>query len=52
MKLDLLQRVRVFENTVLRKILRPKKEETAKSYLYFSPYIIRVIKSRRMGHTN
>jgi len=56
-------RLRVFENRVLRRIFEPKKDEVtgewrslynAKFYnLYFTPNIIRVIKSRRMrwaGH--
>jgi len=48
----------VFENRVLKKIFGPKKEESAGQWkklhneklydLYFSPNVIRVIKSRRM----
>jgi hypothetical protein len=56
------QRLRVFENSVLRKIFGPKREEVLSwrklhndelHSLYSSPNIIRVIKSRRMkwaGH--
>jgi hypothetical protein len=55
-------RLRVFENRVLRRIFGPKREEDGswrKLYndelhsLYYSPNIVRVIKSRRMrcaGH--
>jgi hypothetical protein len=55
-------RLRVFENRVLRRIFGPKREEDGwwrklHNYylysLYFSPNIVRVIKSRRMrwaGH--
>jgi hypothetical protein len=55
-------RLRVFENEVLRKIFGPKREEDGSwrklhndelHSLYFSPNIVRVIKSRRMrwaGH--
>jgi hypothetical protein len=56
-------RLRVFENTVLRKIFGPKRDEVTGQWrrlhneelndLYSSPTIIRVIKSRRMrwaGH--
>jgi hypothetical protein len=55
-------RLRVFENSVLRKIFGPKTEEGGSSRklyndelhsLYSSPNIVRVIKSRRMrwaGH--
>jgi hypothetical protein len=51
-------RLRVFENRVLRRILGPKREEDEswrKVYndelhnLFSSPYIVRVIKSRRIG---
>jgi hypothetical protein len=57
------QRLRVFENRVLRRILGPKRDEATGEWrrlrneelddLYSSPNIIRVIKSRRMrwaGH--
>jgi hypothetical protein len=57
------RRLRVFENRVLRKIFVPKWDEVTKEWrrlhkeerydLYYSPNIIRVIKSRRMkcaGH--
>jgi hypothetical protein len=42
----------VFENTVLRRIFGPKKDEATKSGgnsndLYSSPNIVRVIKSRK-----
>jgi hypothetical protein len=55
-------RLRVFENSVLRKIFGPKREEDGSwrklhkdelRSLYFSPNIVRVIKSRRVrwaGH--
>jgi hypothetical protein len=55
-------RLRVFENRVLRKIFGPEREEDGSwrklhngelHSLYFSPSIVRVIKSRRMrwaGH--
>jgi hypothetical protein len=56
-------RLRVFENTVLRRIFGPKREEVTgegrklyseqRNDLYSSPNIIRVIKSRRLrwaGH--
>jgi hypothetical protein len=51
-------RLKVFENRVLRKIFRPKRDEVTGEWrrlhneefngLYSSPNIIRVIKSRRM----
>jgi hypothetical protein len=57
------QRLRVFENRVLRRIFGPKRDEVTGDWrrlhneelndLYSSPNIIRVIKSRRMrwaGH--
>jgi hypothetical protein len=53
----------MFENRVLRRIFGPKRDEVTAEwrklhnkelhYLYFSPSIIRIIKSRRMkwaGH--
>jgi hypothetical protein len=56
-------RLRVFENRVLRRIFRPKRDEVTGGWrklhykelhnLYSSPSIIRIIKSRRMrwaGH--
>jgi hypothetical protein len=56
-------RLRVFENRVLRRILRPQEDEVTGEWrrlhnkelhaLYSSPSIIRVIKSRRLrweGH--
>ena len=56
-------RLRVFENTVLRRIFRPKRDKVTGDWirlhneelndLYCSPNIVRVIKSRRMrwaGH--
>jgi hypothetical protein len=52
------QRLRVFENRVLRRIFGPKRDEATKKWrrlhngglndLYSSPNIIRVSKSRRM----
>jgi hypothetical protein len=52
------QRLRVFENRVLRRIFGPKRDDATGewrslhneelNYLYSSPNIIRVIKSRRM----
>jgi hypothetical protein len=52
------RRLRLFENRVLRKIFGPKGDEVTREwrrlhneklyYLYSSPYVIRVIKSRRM----
>jgi hypothetical protein len=54
-------RLLVFENRVLRRIFVPKREEEAGGWkrlhseefhnLYASPYIIRVIKSRKMRCT-
>jgi hypothetical protein len=50
--------VRVFKNSVLRRIFVPKRQEVTGGWrrlheevrnLYASPNIIRVIKSRRMG---
>jgi hypothetical protein len=50
--------LRVFENRVLRRILKPKRDEVTGEWrklhnkelrdLYSSPSIIRIIKSRRM----
>jgi hypothetical protein len=52
------QRLRVFENRVLRRMFGPKRDEVTGDWrklhneelhnLYFSPSILRVIKSRRM----
>jgi hypothetical protein len=52
------QRLRVFQNRVLRRIFGPKRDEATGewgrlhneelNHLYSSPNIIRVIKSRRM----
>ena len=57
------RKLRVFDNIVLRRIFRPKRDEVAGEWrrlhneelndLYSSPNIVRVIKSRRMrwaGH--
>ena len=57
------RKLRVFENTVLRRILGPRRDEVTGEWrrlhneelndLYCSPYIVRVIKWRRMrwaGH--
>ena len=57
------RRLRVFENRVLRRIFGPKRDEVTGEWrklhneelnnMYFSPNIVRVIKSRRMrwaGH--
>jgi len=53
------RKLRVFENMVLRRIFGPRKDEVTGEWrrlhneelndLYFSPSIVRVIKSRRMG---
>jgi hypothetical protein len=58
-------RLRVFENRVLRRIFGPKRDDMTVDWrklhneelhnLYFSPNIIRMIKSRRMrwaGHVS
>jgi hypothetical protein len=51
------QRLRVFENRVLRRIFGPKRDEVMGAWrklrqehgnLYFSPSIIRMMKSKRM----
>ena len=57
------RKLRVFENMVLRRIFGPSRDEITREWrrlynvelndLYSSPYIVRVIKSRRMrwaGH--
>jgi len=51
-------RLRVFENRVLRRIFGPRRDEVTGEWkklrneelndLYFSPIIVRVIKSKRM----
>jgi hypothetical protein len=59
----MLNRLRVFENRVLRRIFGPKRDEVTGEWrklhnkelhdLFFSPSIIRIIKSLRMrwaGH--
>ena len=53
------RKLRVFENRVLRKIFGPRRDEVTGEWrrlhnkevndLFFSPNIVRVIKSRRMG---
>ena len=52
------RKLRVFENKVLR-IFRPRRDEVTEDWrtlhneelndLYYSPNIVRVVKSRRMG---
>jgi len=52
------RRLRTFENRVLRRIFRPKRDEVTREWrklhnekiydLYYSPNIVQVIKSRRM----
>ena len=57
------RKLRVFENKVLRRIFRPRRDEVTRqwrrlhnaelNHLYSSPHTVRVIKSRRMrwaGH--
>ena len=58
---DLVSRLRVFGNRVLRRIFEPKWDEVTGEWrklhteelndLYSSPYIVRVIKSRRTRWT-
>jgi hypothetical protein len=55
------QRLRVFENRVLRRIFGPKRDEATREWrrlhneelndLYLSPNVVRAIKSRRMKWT-
>ena len=54
-------RLRVFENRILRRIFRPKRDENGEwrrlhneefHRLYRSPNIVRVIKSRRLRQTD
>ena len=52
------RRLRVFENRVLRRVLRPKRDEVTAKWrklhnqelrdLYSLPYLVQVVKSRRM----
>jgi hypothetical protein len=53
------RRLRVFENSVLRRMFWPKRDEVTGEWrklhndelteLHSSPYIIRMVKSKRMG---
>jgi hypothetical protein len=55
-------RLKVFENRMLKRIFRPKREEVTKGWIHFrykefhnsysSPDIISVIKSRKMRRLN
>jgi len=55
------RKLRVFENTVLRRMFGPRRDEVTGEWsrlhneelndLYSSPNIVRVIKSRRLGWT-
>jgi hypothetical protein len=59
MTLRELYRLKVFQNRVLRRIFGPKRDEVTGGWrklhseelrdLYFSPSIIRIIKSKKMG---
>ena len=42
-------RLRVFENRLLRRILKPKRDEGTGEWRRLLPNVIQVIKSRRMG---